>query len=964
MVQQKLHLFHLNVFHLSQKLPDLCVFLDDKSEPYHLFGLTETRLSSNISDVSVSIPNYTVVRRDSSRFRETGVAVYIHTSIQGIACRRSDLETDEVECIWIELRSPKQPSLFVGFLYRNPAATFEWYDEFLQMYDKVYEHNRNILLMGDFNIDVLKPHPAWESTTSALGLKQLVTAPTRVTASSATLIDHIYSNNPATVTDVQVNSLAISDHFPTSCTWSSKLPRLKKGGHTCITFRSLKRFNENEFLADLDIASFDAVFNETNPDNALLAWYNIFLPILDKHAPKRQKRVKNTASPAWLTKEIKDAMEVRNEFRRQKLFPEFKRARNHVKSLVRQAKKSFIDNIIQNERDVSTLWRAIAVVTGGSRQKARGIPSHLGANEFNEHFLSVADSLAPAQNDSSPYTCSEELLHFCREKTMGSKPFTIPPIAVYEVGKYISLMQNKKAAGPDEISVKMLKISLPYIVDSLTYIYNLCIQQNKFPSSLKNAKVIPIPKTKDMSQVNNYRPISLVSVLCKPLERHIHKHLSSHLESHQLLYPLQSGFRQKHSCHTAVARITDAWLTAMNNSEVAGSVFVDLQKAFDLVDHEILLDKLTLYLGEDSVPQANSTTNSSNTVSVRSGASHHTQPSAVSSFFRSYLSDRKQFVSVHGTSSSQGTVRRGVPQGSVLGPLLFLLFINDLPFHIQDGAVTCDLFADDATLHTPDKDIDSVNGRLQQSLNDISDWCQQNSMVINPVKTECMVVATRQKHQLKPLTLNLSIKNQPIAQVTEHKLLGVTIDNQLKWESHITRVCKAVSRNLFLLSKLKPYVDANSRLMFYNAHIKSHIDYASTVWDGSSDVHLQRLDSLHRRAAKLILPNPNLSTDQKLQELKLLPLRQHFCFNKGSVMFKISNDALPDYLCELFSKSKSRYSTHRQRFIVPKPRIDIYKTSLSFSGSVLWNKLPSSITNASSLSVFKESLLKFLLRPP
>ena len=163
-----------------------------------------------------------------------------------------------------------------------------------------------------------------------------------------------------------------------------------------------------------------------------------------------------------------------------------------------------------------------------------------------------------------------------------------------------------------------------------------------------------------------------------------------------------------------------------------------------------------------------------------------------------------------------------------------------------------------------------------------------------------------------------------------------------------------------MLSKLKLFVNSDSRLLFYNAHIKSHIDYASTVWDGSSDVHLRRLNSLHRRAAKLILPDPSLSTDQKLKKLNILPLHKHLLFNKGVMMFKIRNDTQPKYLCHFFSRHEPRYSSHRQHFNVPLPRIDIYKTSLSFSGPSFWNQLPTSVTNCITLSSFKGALLRWL----
>ena len=479
----------------------------------------------------------------------------------------------------------------------------------------------------------------------------------------------------------------------------------------------------------------------------------------------------------------------------------------------------------------------------------------------------------------------------------------------------------------------MLKISLPYIVESLTYIFNLSISQNKFPTQLKQAKVIPLPKAKNLSDINNYRPISLLSVLSKLLERHVHTHLTSYMETRDLFHPFQSGFRSKHSCVTTLSCLSDRWLSAINSAQLSGVVFLDLAKAFDTIDHQILLSKLKIYLGD----------------------------SCHLDFFQSYLQARTQYVSVNGLLSSVGLISHGVPQGSVLGPLLFCVYINDLPLHVTDTSVECHMLADDTTINKSSPHMQSIQTSLQNTLTDISHWCALNRMNLNPTKTKSMVLTTRQKHQLRPLTLSLSINNSNIEQVHQHRVLGVIIDDSLQWKQHVEHLCKLLSRNLYLLSRLQSILPTEAKKVFYSAHIKSHLDYASVVWDGCSGALFKEINSRHRRAVRLVSPLQGVSTDSKMADLGLLPLHMHLLFNKAVFMFKVLNDYAPSYLTDLFHSAPSPYSYFKYNLIYPRPRLDIYKTSISFSGAQLWNTLPTTLKIQTSLSSFKTALHRHFL---
>ena len=273
------------------------------------------------------------------------------------------------------------------------------------------------------------------------------------------------------------------------------------------------------------------------------------------------------------------------------------------------------------------------------------------------------------------------------------------------------------------------------------------------------------------------------------------------------------------------------------------------------------------------------------------------------------------------------------------------------------------MLADDTTLHTLGKDTDVLKKNLEASLKDVSDWCSSNHMVLNPSKSKSMVITTRQKHQLSPLSINLSIDGNNIEQVRQHNLLGLIIDDKLSWKDHIENLCKFVSKNTFLLSKLQSIITFEARKLYFNAHIKPHIDYASVIWDGCSDVIFKKLNSIHRRSAKLVLQEPLLTTEEKMKSLEMLPLTDHLKYNKAIFMYKILNHEAPKYLRDLFKLSNFTYASSRQNLAYPcaQPRVNIYTTSLSYSGVDIWNTLPPHVKSACNLKKFKQNVHRHLL---
>ena len=296
------------------------------------------------------------------------------------------------------------------------------------------------------------------------------------------------------------------------------------------------------------------------------------------------------------------------------------------------------------------------------------------------------------------------------------------------------------------------------ITPCIASIINNSISSGLFPDKLKEARVLPIFKSGVKEEPENYRPISILPTISKIYERHIATQLHSYFEKTDIIHKRQSGFRKHHSCNTALTRLTDAWIKDVDCGKLVGTVFLDLRKAFDLVDHHILIHKLKLY--------------------------HFSEKTV--KLFESYLSNRRQMVKVGNIKSVMLTVKSGVPQGSILGPLLFLLYINDVTLSCQE--LNIDLYADDSTLYESGFELYKIQNKLQSNLNCIIDWCVINNMSLHPMKTKCMLIGS--SHKLKNTNmLNLSINDTIVENVTVQKMLGVYIDNNLTWHVHIDYVC-------------------------------------------------------------------------------------------------------------------------------------------------------------------------------
>ena len=418
----------------------------------------------------------------------------------------------------------------------------------------------------------------------------------------------------------------------------------------------------------------------------------------------------------------------------------------------------------------------------------------------------------------------------------------------------------------DGIPSRLLQEAAPEIALPLATIFNYSMQSGVLPDAWKSAKVTPIYKDGSVLEASNYRPISVLPVCLKVFEKIIHQQLYSYLTSNNLLSIYQSGFRPSHSTETALIDVTDYILDNTQKGLLTGVMFLDLKKAFDTVDIPLMLCRLEA-LGIKNTELL---------------------------WFQNYLTDRKQKVSINGQVSDPLPINYGVPQGSVLGPLLFIVYINDLQHQIKHSKIT--LYADDTAIFFAAKDIKIIQKRLQEDLSLAHSWLGLSKLTLNTSKTKCMVFGSRQRLS-HGNELKISIDNKQLEQVDSFKYLGVWFDSTLTWSTHVSNACSKISQRLGVIGRIRSCLPQETAKMLVQAMILPVFDYGDVVWSSCSNTLLDRLQRLHNRAGKLILKCPFRTASVEVRkQLHWTSIRDRQNFHICNMTYKCFNNLVPPYL--------------------------------------------------------------------
>ena len=741
-------------------------------------------------------------------------------------------------------------------VYRPPSSSLLQFNEifFNQILDK-FPINSKAILVGDFNINLYNPLRLLQTnefTNMLLGYNYfpVITLPAMINENNRvnkfSLIDHIWSNFKVGHHHFSgILKFLISDHLPIFYIFKN----IQQIANEIRYFRIFSMENKINFRINVLNNDFSNIFHEPNPDTAFTLFYESLFKLYEKSFPIKKKRVKsNMINEPWVTPKLK--MCIRKKYKLYNLLRRgliqrgtFLKYKSILSWVTKKIRNEYYNKKFLNSHNSKTTWSNINnVLKRKTKHSVISLVDDEGVmhrkvamtNYFNHYFCNVASNLVenlPPRNDYESLNGIERVNESC---------FLFPTNEV-EVSNTLNSLPNKGNSVFD-IKPRILNIVCDIIVPILTYLYNVCIANGIYPRILKIARVVPVYKSGCKNKVNNFRPISNLSSLNKIFELLTYQRLNSFVVKHNIISEIQFGFRKNCNASLAIFHLISDFVSTIHDKSYTIALFLDLRKAFDVVDRGLLIEKLSLY-GFRGV---------------------------TNKFLQSYLSDRYQYVNINNFKSDISITSHGVPQGSVLGPLLFDIFVNDI-----ENIDSCKkvLFADDTVLYVNDLKFKDCINKISSVVYDLTNWLNNNRLVPNTEKTKVMLITPRPVTDLQPVIFNTAT----LEWVDTIKYLGLFIDNKLKFNYHVDEVCNKLSKHLGVFHALSPFTPQNVLLQIYYSLVYPVISQNVTIWGGVAKYQRNRVTILINKILRKILNvkydingRPLMNTDLMYKELSLL----------------------------------------------------------------------------------------------
>ena len=839
-------LFHMNIRSLNKNGEELCQFLSTINLDFDVLVLSEI-WSNNVTMFNNLISGYNFYYDLPVAGNVGGVGIYVRSDLSHNIIDNYKIANSkecQVENLWMEVTKDCSKYI-IGGLYRHPGSKI---NDFIDKFDSKLSHiSRSklpCLIAGDINIDLKKYqyHPDTKSFLDILIVNNfipVVVMPTRITDRSATLIDHIYYCN-----SVERNSNSaitsgnfwcdITDHFPNFILLKKNTERRFEPNNLPFV-RLYSPKNIKKFSELISNVNWDNLYQCSNVDKAYGFFHKKITDCHDKCFPKVRLSRKRAKDKLWVTQGIKRSSNYKNKLFKKWICSRSVEDKKKYKDYEKIFKKVTLaaqtayykEKLDIRINTMKQLWANLNRISSLSRSKTvtkidklnyvdKDITEPQGVcDTLNNYFCTVGPELVQSLNPCGhsdfkkycPFPCKNSM--FCS------------PVTPDEISRIIHKFPNNKAPGRDQISGRILKEISDSVITPLAYIFNLSFTTGIVPDLIKIAKVVPVYKKGERNVPGNYRPISLLSIFDKIVEKLMYKRLLMFLEMNDILYEYQFGFRKNHSTSQAVMEVLDNIYQSCDNSETTIGIYLDLQKAFDTVNHSILLQKLEIY-------------------GVRG---------IIQNWFKSYLSNRKQYTVLSNHESELESISCGVPQGSVLGPLLFLIYINDIQYAISSNYTKVKLFADDTNLFVHNRDPAQLFHLANTCMAQLYEWFTVNRLSLNLDKT-CYSIFGPNHKDMKGFKLYINSKE--IKHVECCKYLGILIDSDLKWQDHINYIYNKLIKFTSIFYKIRTKLPEEVLRMIYFAFVHSHLSYGIEVYANTTANHLSKLNVLNNRILRIV----------------------------------------------------------------------------------------------------------------
>ena len=935
-----LKLGHINARSIPKHVHEIDRILSNTA--IDILCVSETFISEDTPENICKIPGYNLVHIDRTAQSRGGIAIYISDQFE-FKVINLPMKLVQPEMAFIEVTVGKI-KIAVGVLYRSPLIPYTIYaaiHENLVTVTSKYDH---VILMGDSNVDHLKPNlPAHKFfttyVTEPFALTQVIDEPTRITAKSSTLIDLILTSNPENVkAHGVVDTPGVSDHCLIFCAYSIKKPKFKP---KMLTRRDFRNFDPEKFKFDMSMAPWGNIeaVDDDDVDNKVTIFENIHKEIIDKHAPLRTFRVTRPATP-WLTEEIKDLMDQRdrykNKFNKNKK-PEteviFKDLRNQVTHAVRQAKiKVFNDRVNTKFKNPKAFHQALKNFTIVESKSNNTSDCTIDPTVLNSAFV---------KNNNAKIN-DELVTDEVNEIMKKSKPqvFNFHEVSEQEVLKIVRSIKTN-ACGVDGISSFFFKLGIENSVYAFTDIINASFKYKKFPERYKYAIVKPIAKVSNPLSASDFRPISLLPAFSKIIEKVAARQMIDYLRDSGFLDNLQSAYKQAHSTTTALLNVTDDIYEALENSELTFLVLLDYSKAFDCANHRLIIAKLKAAgLCDDAL-----------------------------TWVSSYLSGRSQKVVTGTKESGWEAIINGVPQGSVLGPLLFTVLVSDIKDAIKRGRYH--LYADDTQLYYTCK-VEEVNetiDKINSDLENISNFSVKNCLKLNAGKSKFIIIGSRPNlKKLKTIQLkHIKMGGEIIEREHEVKNLGVTFDETMSWVRHVNLSVAKSYGKLKNVWRFNKFLSQKSKLCICEAYILSNFNYCDLILQNMTKLLKEKIQKCQNRCVRFIYGLRKYDHISHIRiSNKILSMENRRLLHSLTMMFRIKNGHAPSYLSERITRHADIHehnTRNRNNILAPFARSNMRAMSFFVFITKKFNDLSNFIkTTGVTLGTFRTNCKKHLLK--